>query len=259
MSDLLNLQDKFHHYLLKGHVEFQKLIVSTEKVPAETRLAIYSNAYRFRLLEALASNYSVLSVYLGEEIFKKMAFDYIDQYPSHYRSIRWFGDQLANFLNNHHEYNEFPYLSELAQFEWSMTLVFDAADSAILQIEEIAHIPPESWINMRLRAHPSTHRINLSWNVVQIWEAILEGQSPPESVQNPSQIPWILWRRDLINRFSSLTEDEAWAIDAVLKELTFGEICEGLCQWVEEQDAGMHAASLLKGWIQSGLLAEVKF
>lgn len=259
MSDLLNLQDKFQHYLLQGHVDFQKLIISTEKVSIETRLSIYSNAYQSRLVEALASNYPILHIYLGQEIFEKIACDYINQFPSHYRSIRWFGDQLAQFLNGHLEYKKFPYLSELAQFEWAQTLVFDAADSAILQVEEVAQIPPESWMDLRFTPHPSVHRINLSWNVVQIWQSISDDQKPDEPAQNSSIVSWVLWRRDLINRFCSLTEAESWAIDAILQKLTFGEICEGLCQWFDDQDAGVQAASLLKGWIQSGLLTEVKF
>ena len=259
MNDLLTIQDQFQHYLLQGQVDFQKFIVSTEKVPAETRLSIYSNAYQSRLVEALASNYPILNIYLGQEIFEKIASDYINQFPSHYRSIRWFGDQLTNFLNEHSEYKECSYLSELAQFEWIQTLVFDSADSVILKMEDVSQIPPESWMEMRLIPHPSIHRINLSWNIVQIWQSISDGQRPDEPSQNPSKIPWVLWRRDLINRFCSLTDVESWAIDAIVQRLTFGEICEGLCQWYDDQEAGIQAASLLKNWIQSGLLTEVKF
>jgi hypothetical protein len=43
----------------------------------------------------------------------------------------------------------------------------------------------------------------------------------------------------------------------MLCERSFGDICEGLCQWVSEEEAGQRAASLLKTWIQLGLLAEV--
>jgi len=257
MSDLIQVQNKFQNYLLQDDADFTKLIISTEKVAAEKRLAIYSNAYRSRLHECLVSNYPILNSYLGAEFFEKMAIEYINQYPSTYRSIRWYGDQLSSFLTNHTLYNEFPYIAELAHFEWNMTLVFDAADDTLLKFTGLTQIPPEDWNNMRLQAHPSVHRLNCSWNIVQIWQDIADEKIPPEPVQHPSPIPWILWRKELINRFCSLTADEAWAIDAVISGLTFGEICEGLCQWVDEQNVGIHAASLLKGWIQSGLLAKV--
>ncbi|HVE44747.1 MAG TPA: DNA-binding domain-containing protein [Gammaproteobacteria bacterium] len=257
MTELFSLQDQFQGYLLKNCSEIKSRIVSTEKVPAETRLAIYSNAYQARLIEALDSNYPVLSAYLGMAIFKKMASDYINEYPSCKRSIRWFGDSLPAFLKEHQDYKAFEYLTELAEFEWKQTLVFDAADSAVLQIDEVAKIPPDSWQNMRLRAHPTVHRITLSWNIIQIWQSISDNVIPDEPIQALSPVSWIMWRRDLINRFCSITVEEAWAIDAVLNGLTFGDICEKSCEWVGEENAGMHAASLLKGWIQSGLIAGV--
>ena len=43
----------------------------------------------------------------------------------------------------------------------------------------------------------------------------------------------------------------------MINGLTFGEICEGLCQWIAEDNAGVHAASLLKGWITTGLISNV--
>jgi len=257
MNHLISLQNQFQSYLMNGHSEFQKSVVSTAKVPAEKRLAIYANAYRARLMDALASNYPILYQYLGTTSFEKMANNYLSQYPSHFRSIRWFGDQLPDFLNHHDQYKTFPYLSELAQFEWLQTLVFDSADSPTIKMEEIAAIPPESWADMRLHVHPTLHRLHLSWNVVQIWQSISDNQSPDEPIKNVSSSYWILWRRDLINRFCLLSEDEAWAINALFREATFGELCEGLCQWVEEDIAGQHAASFLKKWIQSGILRGV--
>lgn len=257
MSDLLHLQNKFQNYLLKDDADIKKLIVSSEKVSADTRLAIYSNSYRLRLIEALVSNYPVLHVYVGEEMFNHIANDYITAHPSQYRSIRWFGDKLGAFLNDHEVYKTSPYLAELAQFEWLQTMVFDAANSQILKMTDITQIPADAWMNMRIYPHPSVYRINVSWNIVQIWQAITDEKPPDEPTQSRTKVPWLLWRSDLLNHFCSLAEEEAWAIDAILQNQTFGEICVGLCQWVNEEKAGVHAAALLKGWIQSGLLAKV--
>ena len=148
-------------------------------------------------------------------------------------------------------------MAELAQFEWTLALVFDAADSRVIQLEEIQTIPPEAWADMRLKAHPSTHCLSLNWNVVQIWQAITEDHVLPEPQQNTGPLDWIVWRTDFMSQFSSLTTDEALAINAMMDNHTFEELCEGLCQWIDEDNVGMHAASLLKGWITSGLIVEV--
>ena len=44
-------------------------VAGTAKVGAPTRLAIYYDAYRLRLIEALDGNYPVLHGWLGDEEF----------------------------------------------------------------------------------------------------------------------------------------------------------------------------------------------
>jgi hypothetical protein len=257
MSQLDETQECFQKFLLEKNLEFQHMVIGTDKVSADDRLAIYSDAYRIRLIDTLASNYPVLYLYLGTENFDALAGQYIDAHPSTYKSIRWYGCELSAFLKDHHDYQDYPYLAELADFEWAMTLVFDAADSTVLQIEDMAYIPTDAWMMMKLRATPSVHRLNFLWNVVPIWQSISDDKDPEDPIVAGSATPWIIWRHNLMSRFCSLSADEAYALDAVLNQKTFGEICEGLCQWVTEEEAGMHAASLLKGWIQSGLIATI--
>jgi len=52
--------------------------------------------------------------------------------------------------------------------------------------------------------------------------------------------------------------DEAWALDAMMKHLSFGEICAGLCQWLAEDQAAPRAAALLRGWVDEGWIAAVE-
>ena len=257
MNKLLDIEKKFQNYLLHSSTDIFNQVISTDKVSAETRLEIYGCAYRSRLHEALSTSYSVLEQYLGSEPFEELCYEYIASHPSQFRSIRWFGHQFAVFLKNHPHYKNFPYLSELAELEWTMALVFDAADSDVLQLEDMQNIPPEAWINMRLHVHPSVHSMSLAWNVVQIWQTITDEQTPAEPHMSTSKIGWILWRKKFMSQFSSLSEDEEWAIGAMINGLTFGEICEGHCQWIAEDNAGVHAASLLKGWITTGLISNV--
>lgn len=253
MNDLLNLQSQFQNFLLTNQADIHKAIVETEKVSVDKRLSIYFDAYRFRLLDALGYNFPVLLDYLGFDAFSSLGRDYIDKFPSPYRSIRWYGDTFAEYLRENSE----SYLAELAEFEWKMTLAFDAADDRAFEIAEMAAIPPESWPSLRFIPHPSLQLMYFNWNVVAIWEAMTNEKIPPKPQTGDNRL-WALWRRDYISRFYSLNSDEAWALDALVKGLTFGELCEGLCEWHDEQEVGMRSASLLKGWIQSGLIAGIK-
>jgi len=257
MSILLRLQNQFQDYLLNHDPNFENQIVNTPHFPAKKRLAIYKNAYQLRLIDGLASHYPVLQTYLGTKQFQKCAREYMMSFPSRYRSIRWFGNELPRFLIEHPKYSKRPYLSELAEFEWSLTLTFDAADSMTLQLDDIQKIPADSWANMYFHPIAALQRMDLSWNTVAIWQAMMNGSTIKKPRQNQKIMPWIIWRNRYDNQFHSLSQEEAWAIDAIIDGKNFGNLCEGLCQWIDESQVGLYAASLLKGWIVGGLLSEV--
>lgn len=252
MSHLASLQNQFQDYLLNNQLAIKKSIAHTKQVPASKRLAIYFDAYRSRLIDALVNNFPLCLAQLGLSAFSELASDYIDKSPSSYRSIRWYGDSFALYLKENSE----PYLAELAEFEWKMTLTFDAADEAILSIEQIAAIPAEAWPSLSFIPHASLQLMNFSWNSVEIWEALSQEQAPPKPLKQDKALSWALWRRAYINRFYAQAPDEAWALQALSQGSNFGDLCEGLCNWMDEQEVGLRAASLLKGWIQSGMIAK---
>ncbi|KGP62544.1 hypothetical protein EP47_11120 [Legionella norrlandica] len=256
MSTLLTLQKQFQEFIYSGQSSIKESIVQTELVPSETRLGIYKDSYRLRLIECLAANYPTLHAYLGTEEFEKLSTGYIAAYPSSYRSIRWYGDLLPEFIKNYYSKSCY-YLYELAELEWKMTLAFDAADDSVVKVEDMAYIPPESWPNMQFVLHPSVHRLNFYWNVFPLWQTLTNNQDIPELNDSPIATAWVLWRgKDYIIQYYSLSEEEAWALDAMIQGMSFGALCEGLCQWIPEEEVGMKAASYLKNWIQNGLLSQ---
>lgn len=255
MTELLNLQKQFQCYLLTGQQGIEESIVATANVSIETRLGIYKDGYKLRLIESLTTNYEGLHQYLGTEEFNTLCSAYIDAHPSVFRSIRWYGDQLPQFLKHFYE-KKHAYLVELAEFEWNMTLAFDAADDPIVSLDEMARVPPDAWAGLQFKPHSSLHRVNYFWNTIPLWQTLIKDEDIPELNKDETPTPWIIWRSpDYQIRFYSMSEQEAWAMDALLEGLSFGEICAGLCQWLEEEQVGMQAASYLKGWIQAGIIS----
>jgi hypothetical protein len=259
MKELSALQNKFQEHLLNATSDIFSEIVETENVPTEVRLSIYSNAYRLRLIEALATNFPVLQIYLGDEQFETLATEYINAHPSPYRSIRWFGDGLENFMKTHSPYSDYLYLAELARVEWEMTLVFDAEDSSVASIDILSTIPPAAWINMRLVAHPSVRHLDLFWNIVSIWDKLSEEETPPELIRNEKAQTWLFWRHELVNHYAVLETDEACAIKVILKGSSFGEMCAALCESLDEETVPMRAAALVRDWITAGLISTIEY
>jgi hypothetical protein len=254
MSALARVQREFQDYLLRGDTAVEARIAGTARVPVATRLGIYAGAYRSRLAEALESNYPVLAKLLGEADFAALAGDYIAAHDSPYFSIRYYGDALAEFLATREDYAAAPVLAELARWEWAMTAVFDAADVPPLSADNLARIPPTQWAQLRFRWHPSVQRLALWWNVPQLWQALSDDGERPTMTLAAAPAQWLLWRENLTTCFRSLPKSEVSMLDAARSGWPFGELCELLCEELGESEAPAQAASLLRGWIGSGLI-----
>jgi len=254
VSGLLQVQREFQDYLLRGGRAVAGRVVGTARVPAMTRLGIYAGAYRSRLAEALASNYPVLAKLLGEPDFSALAAEYIAVHDSPFFSIRYYGDELAKFIATREAYAAAPVLAELAQWEWSMSCVFDAADATPLGAEALARIAPVHWAQLRLRWHPSVQRLTLWWNVPQLWQALSEDREGPDLTLAANPFEWLLWRENLTTYFRSLPKIEASVLDAARSGWPFAELCTLLCEELGESEAAAQAATLLRGWIAAGLI-----
>jgi hypothetical protein len=255
---LRELQEQFQSHLLEGDPRIAQRIVGTPRVNVPTRLAIYSDAYRLRLLEALRVDFPALHTLAGDTEFERIGRAYIEAYPSGHFSIRYFGRQLAGFLRQDDRWRALPVFLEMAVFEWALGLSFDAIDSPLVGVEDVAVIPPEAWAHMRLTWHPSLQRLDLQYNVPVLWKAIDEEQPPQAPVAADHPQAWIIWRRDLKTFFRSTSVDEAWSMDLLRQGHSFEAMCEGLCEWYDETRVAAQAALYLRRWVQDGLVARIE-
>jgi hypothetical protein len=259
MNGLPRIQTDFQSYLLDGDASaIEPHVVGTTRVPVATRLAIYGDGYRSRLIEALAANFPVLSELLGEADFQTLGTTYVRSHPSPYFSIRYYGNALPEFLANDPRYAGAPVLAELARWEWAMSEVFDAADAEPIRADELARLAPEQWVDLRFDWHPSVRRLALLWNAPQIWKAVSEHAEPPEVTLNPEPVEWLLWRQDLRTYFRSVSVAEAATLEAGRHGQPFGELCAQLCADLGEEQAPAKAAGFLRDWVQSGLITAVR-
>ena len=251
MSQLAQLQADFQAYLLDDarNTAF-KAIVDDQKVGATKRLKIYHDAYRLRIIEALANAYPMLQAYLGDELFENTARSYLTKTPSVYPNLRWYGAQMAEHLQN--TLPKYPIAAELAQFEWALGLAFDAEDTPILSIQDLAQIPPENWGDLRFKFQSSTQILALNYNVVAVWQALNVEKIPPKPIKQSTH--WLIWRQDLTSKFRSLDETELQALQMALAGNSFSDICETLFATLDDA-ATNQAAQYLAGWLEAGLIS----
>ena len=252
-SALARLQRDLQHHVLRGDAAIVGAVNGTPGVPVTTRLAVYSNAYRIRLADALAANMPRLKQLLGDEEFGAIAARYVDAHPSPFASIRWFGDQLSRMLGRSHPSQ--PWLAELARWEWALAESFDALDAPTIGIEALAAVAPGDWAELRLHFHPSVQYLELRTNAQALFKALSEEREPPQPAILELAQPWLLWRQDLKTQYRSLEPAETAALEVVRAGGTFGAMCEALCEWQDAADVPLLAAGMLKRWIVEDLLA----
>lgn len=251
---LAALQQQFQRYVLDGADDVAAHIAACGEGTDKQRLAIYGNAYRLRLEEALSTDFRGLHALIGDAEFRRLSRDYLQAHPSRYRSIRWFGGELRDFLATASDWGSHPLLAEMAHFDWTLSLALDAADAPVLELGHMAALQPEDWPALRFRLHPAVGRLALHWNVPPLRQALLAGDTLPKPNRSPQAIGWLIWRAELSARYRSLSPEEDWALGAVANGANFEAICVGLAERVETEQAAMEAATLLKQWVVDGLL-----
>ncbi len=258
---LAELQRRVQAHVLDPHRDsaaaLEQAVAATRGIGANQRLAVYTDAYRLRLLEILGEDYPALATWLGPDAFDDMGSAYLRAHPSDNRSVRWFGRHLGTFLDRHAP--DQPWLAELARFEWARGLAFDAADAEPLEIGEVAAVPAASWPGLGFETAACVQRLDFRFDIPGVYPDLLSGQRPDTPAVTARPAAWILWRHELVVQWRRLEADEARAFDAIAGGTTFGSMCELLAgDHDEEQDAALRAASMLKRWIGDGLVVGLR-
>ena len=262
-ASLLQQQRDVQGFLLKPadgvFAAVKNLVKGSTQAPQELRLAVYAEAYRLRLQEALAVDYAGLKNYLGDEHFSELAHAYIKQYPSRHFSLRWFGAQLANFIAATAPYSEHPDLVDFANFEWVQCHAFDAANATPIEMAALASLSGERWFELQLQLHPSVQVVTLHSNAPAIWSALSEEIDPPALELFSQPKTCLVWRQDLRILFRELSAPEAYALVQFAANKMFADVCDGLVAYMPETEIPGYAAGLLRRWIEAGLITAIKF
>lgn len=264
MLSLNKIQEKFQRHLLTGDTDILAHIVTDDNVSKTRRLEIYKNAYITRLTDALTIDFPNVHAILGEQQFSGLCLDYINQHPSIYSSLRWFGSDFSAFIRQHPDYREKTYLYELAVMDWMFISAFDAAEENTLDPSYMTNIAIESWPGIRIRFHPSVDYFSYQWNIIEIWHANKEAITlpSPSLIRKPGDC--LIWRQGLSTRFRVLDDDEALIFHDAVNGVTFGQICEHLSLLPDYDDSesdaiAIRCAVLLKHWLDDGLVTEINY
>lgn len=246
MNTLAQLQHRFQQHVLNGDPQAALADVSGH-------MDIYIHAYQGRMRQALMANFPVLHRALGDEGFGALAQAYCTAHPSQQRSIRWMGDGLVAYLQDKPGLLPHPALLDIAGMDWAMRSAFDAADTPLLQLADLAKLPASTWPALPLRAVPSLQCLELQWGVQALWHALHADENAQTSEPEHAPHTMLVWRQQLECRWRTLDTSEGHALRLVLRSTCFAELCEFL-QQAGDADAAQTAVRYLTAWVSDGLL-----
>jgi len=256
---LYYLQKNFQHYLLNDANVMEDFVEEPVQGTIQQRLGIYSESYKYRLIELLETDYFGVKAMLGEEDFREMASLYVNNHTSNHFTPRNFGRDMPAFLERTKPYSEQTSLKDMANYEWALIHTIDAADASILSMADLSTIPQGNWHRMVFKPHPSLQLIEFNWNIPPLFQAISEKTKLPKLNKFKNPALWTVWRQGIETRFSSNEEGaNATAIKNICEGKSFGDMCEDLLDWIPEAEVAQYAVNLLVSWIKSEWFTSVR-
>ncbi|MDO8494631.1 MAG: DNA-binding domain-containing protein [Deltaproteobacteria bacterium] len=98
-------------------------------------LKVHREGYFARLTEQLGETYEAVWSVLGDQKFFQLCREYIRKHPSIFYNLSDYGAEFPLFLEKQKEAKKFPFLPDLALFEWGFKEVFHGAEPLVFTSE----------------------------------------------------------------------------------------------------------------------------
>ncbi|MCZ6795051.1 MAG: DNA-binding domain-containing protein, partial [Planctomycetota bacterium] len=174
-----------------GRGDLERIVMRSEKLDARERMNVYANAYYSRLLECVGECFPVLKHTLGGAAFDKLAFAYLEAYPSRSYTLNHIADHFVRFLDETRpdrdretgdveggdvEGGGWPdLLIDLARLEWTIGDVFDGPGSersGTLQPADLESISADDWPRCRLELVPCLRLLEFRYPVNEYYTGV---------------------------------------------------------------------------------------
>lgn len=217
--------------------------------PASTGMAVYRDAYRGRLLDALAHSFERTRRWVGADPFTVAASHYILTHPPQSWTLDDFGAAFPALLTG--LFRDNPEVAELAWLEWHMQRAFAAPDRPgdVARALSGAGLPEEAWAGLRFTMAAGFAACRIATNVDRLWPQLADGEGAGFGVA-PASGTLIVWRHGLTPRYRLLDSAEQASLLALTEGRTLGEAFATVAEAAVPQ-----AGEWLGQWLADGLFS----
>lgn len=228
-------------------------IRSKEGFAPAAQLAVYVNAYRYRLYDVTAEDYPVLKYYLGPDVFDGMIEKFINTAQSSHFNIGKYASHLPDFVTKHLPADVFA--QQLTLLENAVTQMMDPEETEPLTPGHLAGMTEDMLLSSRLHLRKALQLFELDYDVNAYYIAVKNGDMPAISARKKTYIAVfrhedVVWRMELgVHEYALLhTLFEGMTVGAALEKIQneYG---------VSEEAMAVNLAEWFSRWIRNGLLA----
>ena len=161
----------------------ERLIRPNSKLTSFDRLEIYNQQYWWRLVSIFAEDFPGVRAVVGERAFDRLTVEYLEACPSRNWNLRYLGDRLPEFLEQHPEITA-PHSDlalEVAKVEWALTAAFDDPEETRIDPQQLASSNPST---LRLGLQPYVQLLELRYPVDRLLSKLKKRTEATESVSN---------------------------------------------------------------------------
>jgi uncharacterized protein (UPF0276 family) len=220
----------------------------------ERRFGLYRGNLTVTWDKIMSAAYPVLRQLVGDEFFSALTRAYGMANPSLDADLNRFGATFAEFLERFQHVAEYPYLPDMARFEWALHRAHYGADAHPVAAPELAALTPEQFEAARVTLHPACRLFASAWAIVPLWQAHQAGSGAdfPAPLASPSHglIARPRWKTEVV----VLDQAAYAALTALAEGQSFGAALDAAF----DIDEGFDVSGQLKQWIALGVIAAIE-
>lgn len=214
------------------------------------QLAVYANAYSYRLYDAVAEDYPVLRHYLTDKIFSDLIWAFVEEVlPDHF-NIGRFALKLPAFIQQALPDDAFAHA--MCQLETTVAQMTDPTETQPLKETDIQGLTAETLLDLTLYPRQALALMQFDQQVNAYYQSVMDDQTPDEPLHEAVYLA-VFRHEDVVWRME-LEAQEFGLLSKLFSGASIGETLADV-----EEDAQYKITEYFSKWMRNGLLASHQY
>ena len=232
-------------------------ICAKEQFTPADQLAVYVNAYRYRLYDVTAEDYPVLKHYLGNEAFDGLINDFVNTAQSDHFNVGRYAAHLPEFLTQHSIGDAFAH--ELATLENAVSQLGDPAETIVLEPVHLVGMTAEELMDSVLYPRTALQLFAFEYPVNRYYLAVKSEEEPMPPA--PEKAFLAVFRHEDVVWRMELGANEYHLLRKLFDGMPIGKALAALQTELDlpEDELSAHLSEWFSRWMRNGLLAHHEY